>query len=203
MLDFNARRPKPPEDSPAGPVRLAVLPFRNASPDTAQSEYLRNGFEDELDRRLGRFSYAHLRVLTKGSTSQYRDTAKSPAQIGNELGARYLLEGTVAFAPERTRVTAELVDTADQTILWSREYVRPSDGLMAVQEEIVDSVGRAIHVDYPGGQPEDRSLGETSSSAAHDEYLLGRYEFEQQTVPTLRRALQHFTKATTLDPEYA
>ena len=187
-------------------VRLAVLPFHNTSPHPAETDYLRDGFNDELTARLGALQPRQLRVLARGTTRQYLDSTKSPAIIAVESGAHYLIEGSIGFNAGHAQIMASLVNPADQTIIWSRTFNGTAGELDAIEGEIVEAVGS--NLDLPEAPAATRAASQPStavhvSPAAYDEYLRGRFELEQKNLAGYRRALGHFQTASTLAPGYA
>ena len=206
---WTLRRRRAPPTSPAAVsaaavIRLAVLPFHNTSPHPQETDYLRDGFDDELTARLGAFQPRQLRVLARGTTRQYLDSSKPPPVIAAESGAHFLLEGSIGFTAGRAQIMASLVNPADQTIVWSRTFAGRLDELEAFESEITEAVGS--NLDLPHPVPSRRAKTPAAgrvSPAAYDEYLRGRFELESKTLDGYRRALNHFQTASTLDPKYA
>jgi len=105
-------------------MMLAVLPFENLSGD-AHEDYFADGLTEEMIAQLGQLQPAKLGVIARTSIMRYRGTKETVAQIGRELGVRYLLEGSVRRGGERVRVTAQLIQVGEQTHLWAETYERP------------------------------------------------------------------------------
>jgi adenylate cyclase len=144
-------RDKAPEEDPllalpTGPV-VAVLPFENLSRDTDQ-EYFSDGLTDDIITALSRFK--DLFVIARNSTFRYKGQAVDVRQLSRELGARYVLEGSVQKAGNTLRVTAQLLDAKDGTHLWAETYDRElsASSIFAVQDEISEQVVATI----AGGQ---------------------------------------------------
>ena len=190
-------------------LRLAVLPFHNTSGRQAETDYLRDGFDDELTARLGALQPHRLRVLARGTTRQYLNSDKLPSVIAAESGAHYLLEGSIGFAAGRAQLMASLVNPVDQTIMWSRTFSGSVAELDTIEGEIAEAV--ADNLDLTGPSGATRSTASTHvlpatqhvSAVAYDEYLRGRFELEQKNLEGYRRALGHFQTASTLAPDYA
>jgi adenylate cyclase len=127
---------------PTGPV-VAVLPFENLSRDPDQ-EYFSDGLTDDIITALSRFR--DLFVIARNSTFRYKGQAVDVRQLNKELGARYVLEGSVQRAGETLRVTAQLLDAKDGTHLWAEAYDRElsASNVFAVQDEITEQVVGAI-----------------------------------------------------------
>ena len=137
---------KPEEDPllalPTGPV-IAVLPFENLSRDPDQ-EYFSDGLTDDIITALSRFK--DLFVIARNSTFRYKGQAVVVRQLNKELGARYVLEGSVQRAGDSLRVTAQLLDAKDGTHLWAETYDRElsAASIFAVQDEITEQVVATI-----------------------------------------------------------
>jgi TolB-like protein/cytochrome c-type biogenesis protein CcmH/NrfG len=141
-----ASEAKPEEDPllalPTGPV-VAVLPFENLSRDPDQ-EYFSDGLTDDIITALSRFK--DLLVIARNSTFRYKGQAVDVRQLNKELGARYVLEGSVQRAEERLRVTTQLLDAKDGTHLWAETYDRElsASNIFDVQDEITGQVAATI-----------------------------------------------------------
>jgi adenylate cyclase len=137
---------KPEEDPllalPAGPV-VAVLPFENLSEDPKQ-EYFSDGLTDDIITALSRFK--DLFVIARNSTFRYKGQAADVRQLNKELGARYVLEGSVQRAGDTLRVTAQLLDAKDGTHLWAETYDRDlsATNIFEIQDEITEQVAATI-----------------------------------------------------------
>jgi adenylate cyclase len=127
---------------PTGPV-VAVLPFENLSRDPDQ-EYFSDGLTDDIITALSRFK--DLFVIARNSTFRYKGQAVDVRQLNKELGARYVLEGSVQRSGDSLRVTAQLLDAKDGTHLWAETYDRElsAAGIFAVQDEITEHVVATI-----------------------------------------------------------
>ena len=100
-------------------VTIAVLPFEHLGGDP-EREYLTDGLTEETSASLGQIDPEHLTVKGRTSTRHYRSSAKSPAEIGQELGVEYLVEGSVRAESGRLRVTSKLIRVRDQEQIWAR-----------------------------------------------------------------------------------
>ena len=137
---------------PTGPV-VAVLPFENLSRDPDQ-EYFSDGLTDDIITALSRFK--DLFVIARNSTFRYKGQAVDVRQLNKELGARYVLEGSVQKAGDALRVTAQLLDAKDGTHLWAETYDRElsASNIFSVQDEITEQVvatiGSSLWRHFPG-----------------------------------------------------
>ena len=186
----------------AAPVRLAVLPFQPVSTQPSIG-YLGDGLSEELTTTLGQMDTDQVRVLASGSSNLYRETNKSPAQISRELGARYLVDGSVQVLNQDVEFTVHLIDGRDQAMLWSGKFTRPLSQLPEMRTEMAASIAKEIQVKIAPEAKEHEYSNETSDPQAHQAFLHGRYELEQQNVTAFHRALEQFTNAAALDPHYA
>jgi DNA-binding SARP family transcriptional activator/TolB-like protein/Tfp pilus assembly protein PilF len=183
--------------------RVAVLPFENlGGPDQA---YFVDGITDEIRGRLS--TLRGLQVTARTSSSQYRRTAKSPAEIGRELGVEFLLTGTVRWDHEGSRsqvlVTPELVQAASSAARWQQSFTAPLTDIFHVQADIAERVTRELGVALAAGDRRHMEEGPTGDLGAYDLYLRGRYAWHQRTAVGLDQARRLLERAIELDPAFA
>jgi TolB-like protein len=123
---------------------LAVMPFANLSGER-QQDYFADGLTEELIAEVGRLQPEHLGVIARTSAMAYKQTEKSVAQVGRELGVEYLLEGSVRRERDRVRITAQLVEVNNQSHIWSRSYDRRFRDILKLQAQVAQDVAVAIH----------------------------------------------------------
>ncbi len=154
---------------PTGPA-IAVLPFENISDDESQ-DYFSDGVTEDIITELSRFDEIH--VISRNSTFQFKDKAVDVRKVAQDLGADYIVEGSVRRASNRIRVTAQLLDAGEGTHLWADSYDRQltADNIFDVQDEIVGQVVTTIADAY--GIIATSRLQIAQRSEAHD---LGAYE---------------------------
>jgi class 3 adenylate cyclase/TolB-like protein len=179
---------------------VAVLPFRNLSGDPSQ-EYFADGVTEDVISALGRFP--SLTVMSRGAVFPYKGRSIKPADIGRDLGVRYLVEASVRRDSDRIRVQAELSDSASGTLLWSQTYdVAPRD-VFTVQDEIARSVGGALAVTLTRVE-QQRALAKAPHNLdAYDLVLRGRERLWLATRAGNREARRLFEQAIDRDPTYA
>src|SRR5437588_1172941 len=193
---FLPRRNPPPQR-----VMLAVLPFENLSGD-AHEDYFADGLTEEMIAQLGQLQPAKLGVIARTSTVRYKHTKETVAQIGQELGVGYLLEGSVRRGGERVRVTAQLVQSREQTHLWAETYERPLTDVLNIQREIAEKVTRSLSLQL-------LPIETSSSASAHvnvesyDKYLLGLHELGEDTRESVNKGIQYLQEAIDKDPKDA
>lgn len=186
----------------ASPLTLAVLPFINLSGDPAR-EYLAEGLAEETATSLGQIDPEQMGVVARSSTMRYKGTTKSAAEIGRELAADYLVESSLRAEDNRLRVTSTLVRVRDQVQVWSQSYDREPMSLLGLQRELSTAIAEQIRLRLSPGRLETLTRRQTQSPDAYDLYLRGRNFENQRTPATNRRAIEYYTRATELDPDYA
>ena len=191
-----------PTTQSARRLTLAVLPFDNLSGD-ADQEYLSDGLTEEMITQLGRLEPDRLRVLARSSTWKYKQAERDIGRIRRELGADYVLEGSLRLAGERVRVTAELVQVDDQSQVWTATYDRDLGDVLIVQSEVAEAVARTIAVTLTPDAQARLARDRPVHADAYQDYLRGRFFLNRRTEAALRQALRYFHKAIAADPGYA
>ncbi len=184
------------------PVMLAVLPFENLS-GGPHRQYLADGLAEDTIASLGQIDPAHLLVVGRTSMLAYRGTAKPLSQIGGELNAAYLVEGSVRAESGRVRITAKLVRVADQAQVWAQSFDREPASLLGLQRELSAAIAEQIRLRLSPERAAAIDRRQTQQPDAYDLYLRGRYYAKQATPAAVARALEYYRQATAIDPEYA
>jgi adenylate cyclase len=188
-------------ETPISPkTRIAVLPFTNISPDSAD-EYFAEGMTEEL---INEISHVHqLRVIARTSVAKYKGTTKSVSEIAREIGVGSVLEGSVRKSGNRVRVTAQLVDATTEEHVWSDNYDRQLDDVFSIQSDIARSVSEALKIRLLSGEQERIRKKATESTIAYILYLKGRSALHDRTEKALNEARKFFEEAIAEDSEYA
>ena len=194
---------KPAQDAalPAkesGPVTLAVLPFVNLSSDPEQ-EYFSDGLTEEILDQLAQ--NRDMRVTARTSSFVFKGKNEDLRVVGQKLGVRNILEGSVRKAGQQLKITAQLVDVADGTNRWSQSYERQLTDVFAVQEEIARAVAQALSITLDVGET-SRARGGTNSVEAYDKYLRARSLDRSSVGRGTLEALQLYREAVDLDPMF-
>jgi serine/threonine-protein kinase len=185
---------------------IAVLPFVNASSDTA-NEYFADGLTDELITSLS--SVQGLKVASRTSSFTFKGQDVDAKEIGRKLGVTALLEGTVRRAEGRMRISARLIGVEDGYQRWAKSYERDVDDVLAVQEEIADSIVARLTTASEQGAGGVTSISRSSDAAAapsadaYDLFLRGRFFRNKRTDEGLRRAVEYFKAALEQSPRFA
>jgi len=182
-------------------IMLAVLPFENLSGDPAQ-EYFSDGLTEETIMRLGQMSPHRMGVIARSSSMIYKQTSKSVAQIGQELGVDYVLEGSVRREAGRVRITAQLIRVRDQVHLWAEKYDRQLPGILEIQDEIGEAIAAQVKLKLMSHADRHAVAKTVTDPEAHDHYLRGRYHYVRYNVADAQKAIAHFQSATNRDPSY-
>jgi TolB-like protein/DNA-binding winged helix-turn-helix (wHTH) protein len=191
-----------PRHSSEGKITLVVLPMDNLSGDP-QQEYLADGITEEITTELGKLDPKQLGVLARTSAMQYKHSRKNTAQISRELGVTYLLEGSVRRSGGNVRITAQLIQSSDQTHVWAKSYDRQPTDILKVESDIAGIIAEEIRLRLPGQANERLAAAPRVNSEAHDAYLRGLEGWHQRSRDGFLQAITHFRHAAELDPNYA
>jgi len=203
--DSEAGRTSADPPAPTVPVRaksIAVLPLANDSGDPDQ-QYFSDGLSEDLITALSQFD--GLKVISRNSSFQFRDSKDDARTIGGKLGVVHLLEGSVRRSADVVRVTAQLVNAADGSSVWSQRYDRPYRDLFKLQDEITTAVATALKTKLLVGDgvvmQSDRPP--SGNLQAYSEYIEGNFQSERGSEADFRRAIEHYQEAIRIDPGYA
>jgi adenylate cyclase len=179
---------------------IAVLPFSNLSEDPKQ-EYFSDGITEEIIASLG--SIPKLFVIARNSTFTYKGKPVKVQQVAEELGVRYVLEGSVRKSGDKIRITAQLIDALNGHHLWAKRYDRNLKDIFAVQDEITKEIITAMQVKLTEGEDIRSAAKGTNNLEAFLKYLQAN-EYIQRVNPEANAlGMQLAKEAVALDPEYA
>lgn len=179
---------------------IAVLPFANAQEEQEQA-YLALGLTDETSASIAQIDPA--RLILKGRTGRYKGTTKSVAEIGQELGVDYLLDGTVRTEGGRLRVTTTLIRVRDQEHVWSNAYEREITSALALQQDLSAAIAGQIRTRLSPDAAGVVINRQTAVPEAYDAYLRGRFLLSRRAPDSNRQAVEALQRAIALDPNYA
>jgi len=198
-----------PEIEPASVERLAyplpdkpsiaVLPFVNMSADPHQ-EYFSDGLTEDLITDLSKIS--GIFVIGRNSTFTYKGKAIKIRQIAEELGVRYVIEGSVRKVHNRVRINAQLIDATAGHHLWAERYDGKLDDIFDLQDRINKKIVNALAVQLTTGEREKLASKETESSTVYDIFLQGLEYYRQNTPKDWAAAVSYLKSAVKLDPNY-
>jgi TolB-like protein/Tfp pilus assembly protein PilF len=180
--------------------RIAVLPFANLS-SNPEDGYFADGMTEELITSLS--AVRQLAVIARTSVMKYKGSQKGASDVGKELNAGSLIEGSVRKAGNRVRITAQLIDTSTESHLWAQNYDRNLDDVFAIQSEIAEKVAGELKVRLVDSEKRVITKKDTENTEAYTCFLRGRELLREQTEASLRQAIALFEKAIDLDPKFA
>ena len=178
-------------------VTIAVLAFADMSA-AGDQEYFGDGIAEEIINRLA--SVDALKVTSRTSAFSFKESNLSIPEIAAELGARYVVEGSVRSAGNQLRVTAQLIEVASDSHLWSETYDRQMDDIFVIQDDISRSITESLEVQLVGAATPDRP---TENLEAYRLYLQGHHLYLQSGALNIEKAIKRFEEAVALDPEFA
>jgi serine/threonine protein kinase/Tfp pilus assembly protein PilF len=173
---------------------IAVLPFVNLSADK-ENEYFGDGLADEIINAITKVP--ELRVIARTSAFAFRGKEQDLRTIGHRLRVGTILQGSVRRAGSRIRVTAQLIQVADESHLWSERYDREMTDIFAIQDDISQAIADALKVKFVGPQRRTRNI------EAYQRYLKGLYFYQRYNRESLAKARDSFEQALAVDPDYA
>jgi len=179
---------------------IAVLPFNNLSGDPEQ-EYFSDGLTEEIISALSKIP--KLFVIARNSTFTYKGNPVKVQQVAEELGVRYVLEGSVRKAGDKIRVTAQLVDALNGHHLWAERYDRNLSDIFAVQDEITKKIITAMQVKLTEGEEVRVAAKGTNNLEAYLKYLQAKELINRLNSDSNALGKQFAEEAIALDPEYA
>ena len=179
---------------------VAVLFFENLS-DLKEDEYLRDGVTEDIITELAKIK--GLKIFSRATVLVYRDRQVTPGQIGQQLGAAYVLTGSLRRAGNRLRINTQLVDTQTDFPLWSERYDREMKDVFEVQDEIAHKIAEALRITLSPQERQALAAKPTENAQAYDLYLRGRNYARRLSRQDLEFALQMFGHAVSLDPDFA
>jgi len=181
---------------------MVVLPFESPG-GNAEDGLLAGALTDDLNSRMAGVNPRQLGVIAPSTAAQYRGAHKTAEQIGHELSADYLLEGTVRRDGDRARVFLWLVRTRDQVPVWAETYDRGSKDMLALEDSISSHVTAVLAAKFFGKTGEVAEESAPANPAAHEDYLKGRYFWNRLASTDLEKALTLYQSAIEKDPSYA
>src|ERR1700678_1307879 len=192
--------PSVPPAAAAKQKSVAVLYFENQS-GAKEDEYLRDGITEDVITELSKIR--GLNTFSRPTVLAFRDKPVTPAQIGQQLGASYVLTGTLRRAGARLRISGQLIDTHTEFPLWSERFDREMKDVFEVQDEMARKIAEALRVTLSPEELEAMAVKPTENLQAYDLYLRGKSYARRQTRQDLEFALQMFENAVAIDSSFA
>ena len=188
--------------TPPAEQSIAVLPFDNRS-NRQEDEFFTEGMHDDLLTTLAKIG--SMKVISRTSVMEYRETTKKIPEIAAELGVANILEGGVQRAGNQVRINVQLIDAVTDEHLWAEIYDREltAENLFAIQSEISKAIADALHATLSPEEVDRIDKVPTKNLDAFDHYLRGRKAMATRAVEGLERAVQEFLAAVDIDPGFA
>ncbi len=203
-FESDRNRTKAKTDSDSGVHKqgksIAVLYFENLS-GAKEDEYLRDGITEDVITELSKIR--GLNIFSRPTVLAFRDQAVTPQQVGQKLGAAYVLTGTLRRSGARLRINAQLVDAHTDFPLWSERFDREMKDVFEVQDEMARKIAEALRVTLSPEELEALAVKPTENLQAYDLYLRGKRYARRQTRQDLEFALQMFENGVAIDPNFA
>jgi adenylate cyclase len=178
---------------------VAVLPFINISDDRSQ-ELFADGMTEDLITDLSKIS--GLFVISRNSTFVYKNQSVNIAKVAEELGVRYVLEGSVRRAGDQMRVNAQLIDATTGGHVWAERYDGPVADIFTVQDQFIRKIAKALAVELTVEEQEEIALGQTANLSAREVFQKGWENYLSYSAKDNAMAINQFKSAVDLDPEY-
>jgi TolB-like protein/DNA-binding winged helix-turn-helix (wHTH) protein/Tfp pilus assembly protein PilF len=189
------------KDRSASKIRsLAVLPLENLSGDTSQ-DYFADGMTDELITDLAQIRA--LRVISRTSVVMFKRTHKTLPQIARDLNVDAVVEGSVVRSGNRVRITAQLIRASTDEHLWAQSYEGDTSDSLALQNKVARAIAEQIRIELSPQEQDELATSRTIDPKAYEDYLRGRFFWNQRTAGGLEQAVEYFNQAIARDPNYA
>jgi TolB-like protein/tetratricopeptide (TPR) repeat protein len=185
---------------PISEKSIAVLPFDNLSRDP-DNAYFTEGVQDEILTRLAKV--ADLKVISRTSTQQFKSAPEDLPRIAKQLGVAHVLEGSVQRANDQIRVNVQLINALTDAHLWAETFDRKLTDIFGVESEIAKTIADTLQAKLSGSEKHAIAARPTENTEAHQLYLKGRFFWNKRTGKDLKKSIDYFQQAITVDPNYA
>jgi TolB-like protein/Tfp pilus assembly protein PilF len=181
---------------------IAVLPFENRS-NREEDQFFTDGIHDDLLTTIARIG--SMKVISRTSVMEYRQTTKKIPEIARELGVANILEGGIQRSGDQIRINVQLIDAKTDKHLWAEIFDREltAKNLFAIQSEISQKIADALHTKLSPEETERINTMPTQNLAAYDAYMRGKQLLATRAASDIEESIREFRKAVDLDPEFA
>jgi serine/threonine protein kinase/Tfp pilus assembly protein PilF len=176
---------------------IAVLPLKNLSGD-GEHEYFAEGIHEELIAQLAKISA--LKVISRTSVIRYKNVQKPLPEIGRELGAEALIEGSVRRSGDQVRITVQLIEAATDKHLWAESYQRDLRDVLALQSDVARAIANEIRITLTAQEQAGLTGARPVNPRAYEAYLKGRFYWNKRTPASLMKGIEYFNQAIEQDP---
>lgn len=195
------RSPRSSASPTPGRLMVAVLPFQNLG-GGAEQDYVCDGLTEDLITELAVINPERLGVIARTSAMTYKGGGKTVRAVGEELGVQYVVEGSVRFAAQESRITAQLIRVSDQSHLWAHTYQGTPQEMFKLEEEIAQTVAQEVNIQLAAGRRASASRG-SDNAEANRLYLQGREFWNTRSRAGLERSIELYQQALQIDPNFA
>jgi TolB-like protein/DNA-binding winged helix-turn-helix (wHTH) protein/Flp pilus assembly protein TadD len=185
--------------APGEITSIAVLPLENLSGDPEQ-EYFADGMTEALTTELGKISA--LRVISRQSVMRYKGTDKPLPEIARELNVDAVVKGSALQEGDRVRISAQLIQAAPERHLWAQSYERDLTQVISLQRDVARAIADEIKITLTLDEEARLASTRPVNPEAYEAYLKGRY-FQKPTEESLKKSIEYFQQAISIDPNYA
>ena len=198
-------QPAPTEEivmTDSSKMSIAVLPFDNLS-NRDEDEFFTEGIHDDLLTTMA--NIGSMKVISRTSVMEYKDTTKKIPEIAKELGVANILEGGIQRSGNQVRINVQLIDAETDEHLWAEIYDRQltAENLFKIQSEVSTAIADALHATLSPEETQRISAIPTENLEAYENYLLGRQRWKARTADSTAQSVEFFLRAIELDPAFA
>ncbi len=181
-------------------LSVAVLPLRNFSSDPAE-DYFSQGMTDALITRLAQERVASVTSMT--SIMAFKDSNQQIAEIGEQLGASHLIEGSVMRVGDKVRISVQLIEAETDRHLWAESYERGMSDILRLQDDVVERIVSSIALEIASGTARSTSIAPIVDPSAYEAYLKGRFFLNTMTEDGFRKGISFFKQSIEKQPNYS
>ncbi len=185
------------EVSRAAPVSIALLPLQSIT-QNAEQEWFTDGMTDALITDLAKIS--GLKVISRTTAMKYKGTNKTPPEIADELGVRYVIEGSIVRTGDQVKISARLINAPDDEYLWAEEYERGFNDILGLQGEIAQTIAGQVQVKLAPQEKNQFASSRSINPDTYELYLKGKYHLNKLTPTGIEKGLQYLHEAVEKDP---
>ncbi|MCK4560381.1 MAG: protein kinase, partial [Calditrichia bacterium] len=179
---------------------IAVLPLSNLSGDPSQ-EYFSDGMTEAVISELANIKA--LKVISRTSVMRYKNTDKLLPEIAKELNVEAIVEGSILRIGNQVRITAQLIQAAEDRHLWAKNYERNLQDILLLQREVARDIVDGVRVSLSEQEKVNLNTTRQLNPEAHEAYLRGLYHWNKRSEEDLQRSIKYYEKAIDIDPNYA
>ena len=179
---------------------IAVLPLSNLSGDPSQ-EYFSDGMTEAVISELANIKA--LKVISRTSVMRYKNTDKLLPEIAKELNVEAIVEGSILRIGNQVRITAQLIQAAEDRHLWAKNYERNLQDILLLQREVARDIVDGVRVSLSEHEKETLNSARPLNPEAHEAYLRGLFHWNKRSEEDLQKSIDYYEKAIEIDPEYA